>query len=172
MLWKTECQRVEQALALQPEQPVAPAQLAKIERHIHVCPQCRGFRDRLKTCQRVLEQVRSQAPAEPGLSLWPALKSRIESARTEAERSTSWGWIPAAGLSAACLLVLAVGFNSPFYWGAGGDVMNVALDPDNTPTYTVRNSPYLSGVSTDPSRRRLQSVVPVRDVDFTSAQGY
>jgi anti-sigma factor RsiW len=84
----------------------------RVERHLIVCPNCRG---RYSALERALGALHEAAAVDPlGGSevapLWPELARQIRESRRPAPEGWGWGWgWPAAAIGLAASLMVAVG---------------------------------------------------------------
>ena len=95
-------------MALSAGNDLAELDVPAAERHLAVCPRCRGAWERLKQSQQALERV--SAPLERGkpASLWPGVARHIRVIDEQVVAPNWRSWLPAGALAAACLAVVLV----------------------------------------------------------------
>lgn len=111
------------------------------QRHLAVCPECRGHWQRLQAGQRVLEQVRSAPMERDEASVWIGVRRQLRVLEDD-RRTANWrGWLPVGALAAACLTVLIItapGGDSPMSSRGNSPIvmpMDVNYQPFQVPSH-------------------------------------
>jgi len=116
MIWNLNCRKTRRLLALSAGNDMEERELAGVDRHLAVCPQCREVWQGLKLSQQALEQVRAAPTGRaaaggavvPNRSIWPAVARHVRMIEEQAAAPNWRGWLPSGALAAACLAVVIV----------------------------------------------------------------
>lgn len=103
------CTRAKSEIALWAGGDLDDRQIAQLERHVAVCPDCREYRQRMSGSLQVLQNPVVSEPSSLHDSVWPGVESRLSmQSQLEARRAERLNrWLPAAAIAAACLAVIA-----------------------------------------------------------------
>lgn len=103
------CTRAKSHIALWAGGDLDDRQVAQLERHVAVCPDCREYRQRMAGSLQVLQNPASGESSSLHDSVWPGVESRLAvQSQIEARRAERLNrWLPAAAIAAACLAVIA-----------------------------------------------------------------
>jgi hypothetical protein len=103
------CTRAKSEIALWAGGDLDDRQIAQLERHVAVCPDCREYRQRMSGSLQVLHNPGVSESSGLHDSVWPGVESRLSvQSQIEARRAERLNrWLPAAAIAAACLAVIA-----------------------------------------------------------------
>lgn len=100
----TNCKRARLAIALSVGSDLEEAAEGDVRQHLAGCPACRMHRQELEETLGVLQARPEPEETAACASVWPSLASRLSPVREQRFN----GWIPAAALAAACLMMVAI----------------------------------------------------------------
>ncbi|MFO1023155.1 MAG: hypothetical protein U0903_21060 [Planctomycetales bacterium] len=113
------CKQAQRELALWVGGDHDPLLQEMLNDHVRNCPDCRAFAREIQTGAQVLRQAAVRASndapvAEAGWSLWPRVQAKLAKSgpRQSPYAPATVGWFPVAGLTAACVALIAVSFSS------------------------------------------------------------
>jgi hypothetical protein len=88
------------------------AEHVELRRHLRECPECAEHWGRMKNTMNVLQVVKEDPQHTPHKSIWPAVTRRIARAERSPRMGRFNGWIPAAAVAAACLVLIIFSNNA------------------------------------------------------------
>ena len=107
------CNQSRNAIALKAGCDLDPVAQRELKQHLHECPHCRQHHREMLSSMKALQFAESQTDMIESESLWPEVSLRIRARRPGARPQRFNGWIPAAGVLAACLLIAVVSNQNP-----------------------------------------------------------
>lgn len=109
------CRAARPLLSVERDQPLTPASLDALERHVAACPACRQERAWLAEASAAWRVTTAAQPAHSATTEWIRLRTRLaDGARSAPEHRTAW-WLSAGllPLAAAALWFVVFGLTPP-----------------------------------------------------------
>jgi anti-sigma factor RsiW len=115
----TRCTDVETLIALRVDGAATPAEDARLDAHLAVCPDCAALLEEVTTLDAAL--AARLGGAEPSAAFDAAVRTRIR-----AERRAVGGWVPDVLNAAGVLVVLVAAVPTALGWGGAAGVAAAA----------------------------------------------